>query len=65
VEHRYTDAALGQLRAQGRPPPTPDAACPSPLADAHVNMLGRYAFTQPSSTGLRPLRDPDAPDGEN
>ncbi len=61
---RYTEAALSQLRAGGDVDDA-DAARLSPLADAHVNMLGRYAFTQPSGTGLRPLRDPDAPGEEN
>jgi TnpA family transposase len=61
---RYTDAALGQLRASGRVDDA-DAARLSHLADAHVNMLGRYAFTPPPGTGLRPLRDPAAPSEEN
>ncbi len=42
-----------------------DAARLSPLVDAHMNMLGRYAFTPPPGTGLRPLRDPGAPAEEN
>lgn len=58
---RYTDAALGQLRANG----DADAARLSPLVDAHVNMRGRYAFTPPPTAGLRPLRDPDASSEEN
>ena len=62
---RYTDAALGQLRAKGQEPASEDSARLSPLVDAHINMLGRYAFTQPPGTGLRPLRDPDAPNEEN
>jgi len=36
----------------------PSAGCPD------KNVLGRYAFTPLPGTGLRPLRDPDAPDGE-
>ena len=62
---RYTDAALGQLRTAGGGVEDADAARLSPLADAHVNMLGRYAFTPPPGTGLRPLRDPAAPAEEN
>jgi hypothetical protein len=30
-----------------------------------VNVLGRYAFTPPPGTGLRPLRDPYAQTEEN
>jgi hypothetical protein len=56
---RYTGAALGQLRASGGVDDA-DAARLSPLVDAHANMLGRYAFTQPPTVGLRPLRDPVA-----
>jgi TnpA family transposase len=62
---RYTDAALTQLRSTGQEPANEDAARLSPLVDAHINMLGRYAFTPPPGTGLRPLRDPQAPAGEN
>jgi TnpA family transposase len=62
---RYTDAALAWLRASGQEVASEDAARLSPLVDAHVNMLGRYAFTQPPGTGLRPLRDPAAPSEEN
>ncbi len=29
----------------------------SPLIDAHLNVHGRYTFTQPTNDGLRPLRD--------
>jgi hypothetical protein len=62
---RYTDAALARLRDGGQEVAREDAARLSPLVDAHINMLGRYAFTPPPGTGLRPLRDPDAPAGEN
>lgn len=61
---RYTDAALGQPRANGDTGDA-DAARLSPLVDAHVNMLGRYAFTPPPTAGLRPPRDPDASSEEN
>jgi hypothetical protein len=37
VDTRYTDAALGQLCANGHADDA-DAARLSPLADAHVNM---------------------------
>ncbi len=55
---RCTDAALVWLRGQRQEATDEDAARLSPLADAHINMLGRYAFTPPPGTGLRPLRDP-------
>lgn len=61
---RYTDAAVAALRSSGYPAAGEDAARLSPLADAHINMLGRYAFTPPPGTGLRPLRDPRAPGEE-
>lgn len=51
---RYSDAAVTQLRAQGYPVDDADAARLSPLLDRHVNVLGRYTFTQPAATGLRP-----------
>jgi TnpA family transposase len=62
---RYTDAAVTSLRSQGHDVADQDAARLSPLADAHINMLGRYAFATPSGTGLRPLRDPHARAGED
>jgi len=34
-----------------------DAARLSPLIDVHLNVHGRYTFTQPTDLGLRPLRD--------
>jgi TnpA family transposase len=63
---RYLDAAVTALRAAGEEVRDEDAARLSPLKDRHVNFHGRYAFeaTSPGS-GLRPLRDPEAPeDGE-
>lgn len=36
----------------------------SPRRDRHVNFLGRYRFSsgdEEPGEGLRPLRDPDAP----
>lgn len=62
---RYTDAALTALAAAGHPVAEADAARLSPLGHAHINMLGRYAFTPRPGPQLRPLRDPDAnPDAE-
>jgi TnpA family transposase len=60
---RYIDAALAELRGRGEPANIEDAARLTPLGFEHINMLGRYAFTPPAGTGLRPLRDPAA-DGE-
>ncbi|WUW51678.1 hypothetical protein OIU91_03205 [Streptomyces sp. NBC_01456] len=49
-------AVVAQIRDE-------DVARLSPLEHKNLNVLGRYNFTasQPVS-GLRPLRDPDAPD---
>ncbi|ACS44120.1 Hypothetical protein MexAM1_p1METAp0013 (plasmid) [Methylorubrum extorquens AM1] len=41
------DAALAQLRAEGVEVHAADVARLSPLGFAHINMLGRYAFTLP------------------
>ena len=57
---RYTDAAVTALRKAGQEIPEVDVARLSPLADQHINMLGRYAFTAPAPDGLRPLQDPAA-----
>ena len=57
----YMDAALAQLRAEGVAVYDADVARLSPLGFAHINMLGRYAFTLPDIVArgeLRPLRDP-------
>lgn len=40
------------------------AARLSPLIDAHLNVHGRYTFTEPSNDGLRPLRDLTEPNEE-
>ncbi len=62
---RYTDACLTQLRQQGHPVLEDDAARLSPLGDAHLNVLGRYTFTESATeAALRPLRDPHAPDDD-
>lgn len=55
---RYTDAAVTALRAEGRPVGDGDVARLSPLGDAHINMLGRYAFPARADAALRPLRNP-------
>jgi hypothetical protein len=54
---RYIDAALKALREQGYPVADEDAARLSPLIDSHLNVHGRYTFTEPTGDGLRPLRD--------
>jgi TnpA family transposase len=59
----YIDAALRQLAAERHDVKGEDVARLSPLGHAHVNMLGRYAFTLPDTVArgeLRPLRNPDA-----
>lgn len=55
---RYADAAVAALREAGQEISEADIARLSPLADQHINMLGRYAFTGPAPVALRPLRDP-------
>jgi TnpA family transposase len=60
---RYLDAIVAELRSRGVPVRDEDVARLSPLGHAHVNCLGRYAFTrQQPGTGLRALRDPSTPD---
>jgi len=54
---RYIDAALKALREQGYPVADEDAARLSPLIDSHLNVHGRYTFTEPTGDALRPLRD--------
>ncbi|WUJ76008.1 transposase [Streptomyces sp. NBC_00377] len=62
---RYTDAAVNQLRTDGFDVRDEDVARLSPFVRHHINMLGRYSFQLPDLPGgLRPLRDPDAVDGE-
>lgn len=58
---RYLDAIVEQLRTDGQPVGDEDVARLSPLGHAHLNCLGRYAFTSTPPTGLRRLRDPSAP----
>jgi len=61
---RYLDAALTQLRSGGHPAEDSDVQRLSPLVHDHINLLGRYHFTDPDSlgNGLRPLRDPRTAD---
>jgi hypothetical protein len=59
---RYLDAEVHQLRAQGE---DEDVARLSPLVSAHLNVLGRYSFSASEpGEGLRPLRDPNAPEDD-
>jgi hypothetical protein len=61
---RYIDAAVAQLRAEGHELRDEDIARLSPLKHRNLNLLGRYSFraSLPVGGGLRPLRNPDAPD---
>lgn len=61
---RYIDAAVAQVRAEGHEIRDEDIARLSPLKHRNLNVLGRYSFTAstPAGGGLRPLRDPDAPE---
>jgi TnpA family transposase len=59
---RYLDAIVEDLRAKDFPVRDEDVARLSPLGHAHLNCLGRYAFTTREAEDLRPLRDPTARD---
>ena len=59
---RYLNAIVEHLRESGQHVPDEDVARLSPLGHAHLNCLGRYAFTTRAVNGLRPLRDPAATD---
>jgi TnpA family transposase len=57
----YMEAALQQLRAEGREVEPADVARLSPLIHQHINFQGRYSFALSETVargGLRPLRDP-------
>jgi len=57
---RYLDAALTQHRAEGHHADEDDVARLSPLVHQHINLLGRYHFTdRQTSDNLRALRDPN------
>jgi hypothetical protein len=58
---RHLDEAVQELRRRGHRAAEDHLRTLSPLVDAHVNVHGRYAFPPPTP-GLRPLRDPGAPD---
>ncbi len=56
---RYLNAAVDELRTQGRRIRDEDVARLSPLGHAHLNELGRYSFsTSNTPKTLRPFRDP-------
>ncbi len=57
----YRRRILTQLRLDGYPVEDADVERLSPLTHDHINLLGRYHFTNPDNRGdgrLRPLRDP-------
>lgn len=54
-----------ELRAGGYPVLDTDVERFSAFVRAHIGIDGRYNFRQPDSSRVhRPLRDPDADDGE-
>ncbi len=58
---RYLDAALAALNQQDVHMSDEDIARLSPLGSEHINMLGRYSFSNAPLPGpLRPLRQPSA-----
>ena len=60
---RYMNAALDQLRAEGREIRDEDVARLSPFVRHHLNVLGKYSFLLPEIlAGLRALRDPEDDD---
>lgn len=63
----YQNAALDSLRAQGYPVDPADVARLSAFTRSHLNVLGKYSFALPDlpAGGMRELRDPDAPTGED
>lgn len=62
---RYTDATLAELRGRGASAADEDEQRLSPLVSEHINMLGRYTFTDaPAGAPLRPFRHSDE-DREN
>jgi len=63
---RYMNAALDQLRAQGRTVRDADVARLSPFIRHHLNVHGKYSFLLPELlAGLRALRDPNDDDGSH
>ncbi|MBT2552313.1 Tn3 family transposase [Arthrobacter sp. ISL-5] len=62
---RYLDATLAELRCRGASVADEDVQRLSPLVSEHINMLGRYTFTDaPAGAPLRPFRHSDE-DREN
>jgi len=62
---RYMNAALDQLRAEGRTVLDADVARLSPFVRHHLNVLGKYSFVLPElSTALRALRNREDDDGD-
>ena len=61
---RYQDAALNQLLRGGFDVRDEDVQRLSPLGHEHINLLGRYQFSDADLTDgqLRPLREPTAPE---
>lgn len=55
---RYLDAIVEHLRGAGQPVHDEDVARLSPLGHAHLNCLGRYAFTTQPPAALRPAARP-------
>ncbi len=56
----YIDAALDQLRAQGRPVAEDKVARLSPFVQYHLNFHGKYSLLLPElAGGRRALRNPD------
>ncbi len=63
---RYMEASLARLRDVGAEVRPENVQRLSPLGHEHVNLLGRYHFSADGSISdgeLRPLRDPDDPEG--
>ena len=61
----YLDRAVSRLIEQGAEVRDEDLARVSPLMHSHVRLLGRYHFRLDEAVeggGMRPLRDPDAPE---
>ena len=61
----YLDRAVLHLREYGVSVRDEDLARVAPLMHAHVRVLGRCHFRLDEAVaegGMRPLRDPDAPD---
>ncbi|MDP1846378.1 MAG: Tn3 family transposase [Solirubrobacteraceae bacterium] len=62
---RYMNAALDELRAQGRTVLDADVARLSPFVRRHLNVNGKYSFLLPELlAGLRALRNPEDDDGD-